>query len=256
MDINVELTVAGGTGAKARPLRIGLLVPSTNTTVETDFWRLAPRGVTIHTARMNVEGEVAGRPERMNLQAERAVKDLATAEVNIIAYACTVGSLWYGFGYDQELANRLSEVAGLPVITTSAALVEALKDLRIKKVSVCTPYTDDWNMLISPFLEQNGFEVLIVKGLQVADAHVCCELLPSTAYKMAKKVNRPEADGVFISCTAWRAFEIIGRLEKALGKPVVCSNQVTFWAVLRHLGITKPIKGYGKLLELIGSPPA
>ena len=54
---------------------------------------------------------------------------------------------------------------------------------------------------------------------------------------------------MFLSCTDWRALETVDRLEKNLGKPVVTANQATIWAAFRTLGITEPIKGYGRLME-------
>jgi maleate cis-trans isomerase len=74
------------------------------------------------------------------------------------------------------------------------------------------------------------------------------DLYPSSAYISAKEVDVPEAEAIFISCTAWRTIEIIELLEKDLGKPVITSNQATMWAILKKMGI-RGVEGYGKLLR-------
>ena len=79
---------------------------------------------------------------------------------------------------------------------------------------------------------------------------------PEVILDFVPRVVHPEADGVFISCTAWRALEVVEELEQRLGKPVVTSNQATIWLALKRLGITTPIKGYGRLLETLAQVAA
>jgi len=76
------------------------------------------------------------------------------------------------------------------------------------------------------------------------------DLYPESAYIAAKEINVPEAEAIFISCTAWRTIEIIDLLEKDLGKPVITSNQATMWAILKSLNI-HGVEGYGQLLKQI-----
>jgi len=105
------------------------------------------------------------------------------------------------------------------------------------------------NALGKSFLEDHGFEVLGMKGLGLVSNLDIGKEPPSTAYRLAREVFRPEADAVFISCTNFRTIEVIEALEADLGKPVVTSNQASLWKALRVGGIREKIFGYGSLLE-------
>jgi len=109
------------------------------------------------------------------------------------------------------------------------------------------------NAKAKEFLETSvqGLKVLKMRGpgqnlapLSIGD------LPPSSAYELAREANVQEADGIFISCTNFRAMEIIARLEDGLMKPVVTSNQASLWAALRAIKVGDRIKGFGRLLEL------
>jgi maleate cis-trans isomerase len=74
--------------------------------------------------------------------------------------------------------------------------------------------------------------------------------------EFASKACRPEADALLCSCTAWRSVEAVAAIEARIGKPAVTSNQSTIWASLRALGVTQPVKGFGRLLERLGTAAA
>ncbi len=99
------------------------------------------------------------------------------------------------------------------------------------------------------FFEGNGVQVLAMDGLEFPDPEAIASVDPGRIYRMAKAIDHPDADAIFISCTDFRATEAIQALEQDLGKPVFSSNQVTLWAMLRLAGIKSPINGYGRLLE-------
>jgi maleate isomerase len=236
--------------------RIGLLVPSTNFTVEVEFFRAVPEGVSVHTARC-VLREVEREDEKvqavidMGKDVIKAAKEVADIKPKVIAWACTAGSFIKGVGYDQELVRGVEKETGIKTLTTSTAVVSALKELNLKRIAVTTPYIREINEKEKIFLEQSisGLKVIEIRGLGILKAFDKGNLEPKSAYIAAREVDSPEADGVFISCTAWRTFEIIEALESDLKKPVITSNQATLWASLKVLGI-HGIKGYGQLLEL------
>ena len=229
--------------------RIGLILPSANNVLEPDFYQLAPPNVTIHTARMWITDAEPSSLERMNQEVENCARYLATAHVDVMAYGCTSGSFLGGPGHDQRLLQRISEAGGVPAVATSAAAVEALRMLGLKRLSVASPYIDELNEKLNVFFIGSAFEILNVVGQQLGEVLDIGEQTPETIYGFSTKAFRPEADGMFLSCTDWRALEIVDRLEKNLGKPVVTANQATIWAAFRALGITEPIKGYGRLME-------
>ena len=102
--------------------RIGLLLPSSNTTMEPDFYRMAPLGLTVHSARILLEDVTPESLERMAGEAEQAAMLLATAEVNLIVYGCTSGSLIRGVEWEASLASRVEVASGTRTVTTAGAV--------------------------------------------------------------------------------------------------------------------------------------
>ena len=240
--------------------RIGVMIPSTNTTAEADFGLLAPKYVTIHGQRMWRAKAVANADEveRMNADIESGARYLATANVDVVAYVCTTGSFYKGPGWDAEMIALIERNAGVPAVATSPAVVKALHRFGARKLSVATPYPDWNNQKLRAYLEALGFEVLNVEGepwAADAGAQGINDQDPDVVLEFASSVCRPEADVLFCSCTAWRSLEVAGALEQRTGKPVVSSNQATIWAAFRQLGLTQPIEGYGRLLADVAAEP-
>ena len=234
--------------------RIGVMVPSTNTTLEADFQLIAPPTVTIHGQRLWLTNEANGDAayERMNGEIESGARYLATARVDVVAYGCTTGSFYRGSGWDQEMLAILRAAGGVPAVATSPAVVEALRTFGVRRLSVVTPYPEWNNRRLRPYFEGVGFEVLTVDGEPIAAAsgnQGINDQEPESVVEFATRMCRPQADALLCSCTAWRALEAVDPIEQKLGKPVVTSNQATIWAAFRAIGVDPRIRGYGRLLE-------
>lgn len=231
--------------------RIGLIVPATNTVNEAEFWRMAPEGVTVHTARATATGEFSEAYfARLRESASDGADHLATAEVDLIAYGCTSGSIVCPL---EEIVAELGGRTGIPVIATAGSVVAALRALEVRRVAVATPYVDFINEAERDFLGRHGFEVTSLHGLRLgetqAERRAIGRVPPEHVYRMARRVDRPEAEAIFISCTNLATIEVIERIEADLGKPVVTSNQACFWNCLRLAGVPDSIPGYGRLLR-------
>ena len=146
--------------------RIGLMVPSTNTTCEADFQMAVPRGITVHGQRLWLTNEGTGDEvfNRMNAEIEAGARYLATAKVDVIVYGCTTGSFFKGPGWDREMCAVIQRAAGVPAVATSPSVVEALRAFGARRISVATPYPDWNNRKLRAYLEAHGFEVLNVDG--------------------------------------------------------------------------------------------
>lgn len=217
--------------------KIGLIIPATGSAPERDFNRYVPDGVAIFTQRVLFEKVDHSGLAALGDRVVEASKLLATAEPDLLVFGCTTGSLINGFGYDKELVRRIEEASGVPAITTSTALLEALKTLGTQKLVVSTPYSDAVNETEKKFLEDNGYEVLNIKGLGYTDPTMMPRTTFDKMYKLSRDVLMPEADTVFASCTGLGIIDYIPTMEQDLARPVITSNQVSLWYALRTLGI-------------------
>ena len=228
-------------------LRIGLLVPSSNTTMEPDFYGMAPEGVSVHTARMRLDEVTPDGLIRMADDAEKGTALLATAGVDVIVYGCTTGSLVGGVEWEESLVMGIHENTGVRAVSTSGAVVEALRALSARRVGVATPYTDVLNRLETEFLEDHGFQVAAIEGLGLVNNLEIGRVERGVIEGLVEAVAG-EADTIFVSCTNLPALNLIDGLERRHGRPVVTSNQASLWAALRDSGV-KEITGYGELLR-------
>lgn len=230
--------------------RLGLIVPSSNSTNEPEFARWLPDGVSLHTARMRLEGVDAESLGAMADEIERCTDLLATADVDAIAYGCTTGSLVHGPGYDEEIEGRIESAADVPAVATAASVKRAFARLGLERLAITTPYVEDLNDREVEFLTDAGYEVVAMDGLGIDHNPGIGAQTPETAYRRARALPTADADGVFISCTNYRTFEIVASLEADLGMPVVTSNQATLWDALRRLEVaTDEVSDLGRLFR-------
>ncbi|HEX6212429.1 MAG TPA: hypothetical protein VF136_16735 [Methylomirabilota bacterium] len=235
----------------ARPAaRIGVLIPPVNVTVEPEFNRWAPAGVTIHAARM-WRRRARLSPDDLREMLTRLDDDcarLAMAQPDVVLYACTSGSSLETGGFDRRISERMARASGAPASTTATAVAAALHVLGVKRPAVVTPYPDEINEREMAFFAELGFEPVSLESFREGDSHAIPRIDPEDTARLVRKADRPEADGVFISCTNLPTAPIIERLETELGKPVVTSNQATLWLGLRALCVTAAVPGAGRLL--------
>ncbi|MFQ6090757.1 MAG: maleate cis-trans isomerase, partial [Candidatus Bipolaricaulia bacterium] len=149
----------------ARQCRIGLIVPSSNTTMESEFVRYVPEGVSVQTARLPLERVTEDELIKMAEKVEEAAALLADAQVDVIAYGCTSGSLIKGKGHGIKLEERIGRATGIPAVATAHAVLNALRAKGLKKIAVATPYSKEINEKEREFISDNGFEVLAIHGL-------------------------------------------------------------------------------------------
>jgi maleate isomerase len=230
--------------------RLGFLVPSANAVVERDARLALPDDVTAHFGRMKLTEDTPEQIAGLVDFVPQAARDVADAGVSVIGFACTTGSLFKGLGYDHEISDRIREETGIPATTTSSAVVDALRLLGIHRPIVVSPYEDWLNAKVVHFLTESGFEVSGVFGFGRPEQRALEAITPEQIVGAARSLDSWEADGCLLSCTGFRGFEAVKALEDAIGKPVINSNQATFWQMLRMARIDDSISGFGRLLEM------
>jgi maleate cis-trans isomerase len=235
--------------------RIGLIVPSSNTVCEPEMARLAPDNVAVYASRILFRPTIEGLKDMRN-HVHQAGEELSSEGIcQLIAFCCTVGSMIGGPDYDEELVRMINEASRTKSVTTTTAVKAALSALQVKRVAMATPYTRQTNDIEKQIMENMGYEVTDIVGYhdhvepEALKNDMIGRLQPEEAYKLAKGVDGPRNQAIFISCTNFRAIDIIDQLERETGKPVVTSNQATMWHSLRSLGIKDTREEYGSLLR-------
>jgi maleate cis-trans isomerase len=237
--------------------RIGLLVPSINTTMETEFWRIAPEGVSVHSAR--ISGGRHGTPEElrgMEAASKNAARDIANVEPDVVVYGCTSGSFFEGPAWNRKICQQLTEITGAPTVTTAGGMAACLMAGGHKKVDVVTPYVEVTNERLKQFLKAHGIDTVKLGTFDMLDMFDHAKILPEEIYCKVKEITTPKSDAVFIACTQLRALEVVDMLERDLGKPVYSAVQASAWQAFEALGIDPQIKHCGSLLRRLSEPGA
>lgn len=241
---------------RMKRVKIGLLLTAQNTAAEPALYKMAPEGVTIHTALIPVPSSdvsAAAMPNHIKHATgegiEKAARELLPAEVHTIIYGDLSGSFSRGLGKDLEIIDRIRSIYKVPATTPVTSGVEALKRLRVRKLSVATSYFQHENDNFKAFFEGSGFRVLSIKGLQNPVSHQNAEISQEGIYKLVKETFAPESDGIFIGCYNLPAAPVAAKIEAELKVPVVAAHSATMWKALRSVGYDEPIKGFGRILE-------
>lgn len=166
---------------------------------------------------------------------EVAAEQLADADVDLITFACTSGSLIHGPGWDQKLIDRIQAASGIPATTTTTAVVERLRFLGARRIGIGTPYPEDVNEAERRFVEAMGFAVVHMQGLDLKTDREIGGLSLEQVERLALSVAQTRSDVVFLSCTNMPTLGLLDDLEKAVGRPVVSSNSATIWDARRRL---------------------
>jgi maleate cis-trans isomerase len=228
--------------------RIGLLLPSSSTVQEREFWSALPRGMTLHVTRLALSNIDADSTLRIVAELEAESRKLADADVDVIGLPTTAPSARKGLGYDRELIGRITAASGKPATTASTAAIAALRVLGARSIVLGAPWSEAVNETTARFIEASGFSVLAHQALgHVRNLDVGL-LDDQSAYDMGRRIDRPDADAVVLACGNWSTFAALEPLERDLGKPVLSTNQVTLWHVLEILR-AGPLPGLGTLLR-------
>ena len=234
-----------------KKLKFGCIIPSGNNYTEPDFYAQAQKDIGIYSTRIFIKNITPEELKKMGGYTEEAAKLLTNVNADIILFACTSGSLIEGADWEENLKKRITKITGLPAITTSGSIINALKVLKAQKIIVFTPYSEEIDQREKIFFENLNYKVLEIKGLGIIDNSKIAAVSPETIYKNCIDMLKRnlDAEALFISCTNLDTIDIIDKIEKETNIPVITSNQASYWNLLRACGDNRKIKGIGRLLE-------
>jgi maleate isomerase len=219
---------------------IGVIVPF-DFAVDREYWRYVPDDTQLHITRTPPEpGEISTALAQAvgDVEAVRAATETLVPVTGTVVYACTSGSFVAGLKGEARLRACMKQAGADVAVTTSGGLLEALQALNVRSVSVATPYDAELTERLVSFLAAAGVEVVAAEHLGlIKDVH---RVTPEKIVQLALQADHDGAESVFISCTGFATFNLIEKIERLLGKPLLTANQVTMWAGLRASGRRLP----------------
>ena len=254
--MNVQIPIRQ---AEARPLlderplkkRVGLVILSTDHTTEPDYQRMvASADVGIYVARIPFANPVT--PENLRAMqpslSEAAALILPDEALDAICYSCTSASVVIGVAEIETAIH--SRKPGVPVVTPPLAGVRALQAFGARRISILTPYTVETSRPMADYFAGHGFDIASFTCLGLTDDRDMARISGDALVELAADAIVPDAEALFISCTAVRAALVAARIEARIGRPLVSSNLASAWQSLRLCGIDEAHPEWGRLMTL------
>jgi len=245
-----------------RTFRIGQIVPSSNTTMETEIPAMLrareaqhPERFTFHSSRMRMHKVTKEELEAMNKEGLRCAAELADARVDVMSTACLVAIMAMGRGYHREVERDLTAVARAnqclaPVMTSAGALVHGLKTLGAKRVSLMAPYMRPLTDLVVDYIEHEGIQVHDSICFEIPDNLEVGRRDPMQLVEDVRRLDTKGVDAVVLSaCVQMPSLPAIQVVEDALGLPVISTAACTVRQMLENLGLEPVASGAGALLS-------
>ena len=218
---------------------IGVVAPF-DLALDRELWRWTPDDISLHLARtpyspLHVGVELAATISEAG-DVRDATRILTPLEPEVVAYACTSGSFVGGLAGEDAVRRAMCDGGAPKAVTASGALLAALAEVGAGRIAIATPYVSDVTDLLCGFLEEAGVETVSRTDLRLEGR------IWTVPYEQTQELiiatDHVDAEAIFVSCTNLATYDLIPRIEAALGKPVLSANQVTMWAALAAIGRT------------------
>lgn len=236
--------------------RIGIVVPSTNTTVQPECEMLRPRGVTNHTSRSTIKERPLNTEqafyEHMQMMREgigTAIDQIMTADPDHLIVGIALETFWGGAAAADKMQEELAQRAGVGISMGSTASVAGLKAFGARRIAVLTPHQPRGDEIVRTYLTEAGFDVVRLKGLKCASPRVIAQVSTEEIRNALRELDGPDIDALLQVGTALPTVVVAAEAERWLAKPVLAINTATYWNALRRCGIEDRVYGFGRILE-------
>lgn len=228
--------------------RIGIIQPAPGVMIEHEWPHWLPRDMLFPVARIAMTSATAAGYADLAGAAPQAARDLASAGAGLVAYACTIGSLFAGVAAETALVEALARAAGCPAISLAATSMRAIARVGGSRLAIMTPYSVETNRWVADYVEACGLAVDSFIATPV-DIVTVGNLQPAEIAALAIRAMaaRPNADALWIPCTAIQTMAAIAEIEAATARPVISGTQALLWDALRILDVRDPVQGAGRL---------
>jgi len=236
--------------------RIGVVVPSTNTTVQPETDTLRVPGVTCHTGRVTMKERPLNTEEAFfeHMQMMRdglgaAIDQIMTGGLDHLIMGIALESFWGGVAEAETLQADLAQRAGVGVSMGSTASVAALTKFGARRIAILTPHQPRGDEMVRGYFLEAGFEVVRLKGLKCASPRAIAQVPLPDIRNALRELDGDDVDALLALGTALPAGNVSAEAERWLGKPVLSVNVVSYWHAIRACGIEDRIHGHGRILE-------
>ncbi|WP_106402628.1 maleate cis-trans isomerase family protein [Actinocorallia populi] len=236
----------------------GVIIPSTNTAVEDEYYRFRAPGVSFHAGRILIRNAVLDSDEDMenfleDLRGEigAAVESVLTCRPDSLIMGMSAETFWGGAEGNAEFERWIGEMSGLDVVTGASATHAALQRFGVRRIGVITPYQPVADEQVRAYFTELGYEVHAVHGLKCGSATSIAEVPPEEIRAAFAKVDGPGVEALVQAGTNLPVIGVAAAVEEEIGKPVVPINAASLWHAYRTHGIKDRIPGAGRLLATL-----
>ena len=236
--------------------RIGLVVPSTNTTVQPETDVLNVPGVTCHTGRVTIKERPLNTEEAFNehMQMMRdglgtAIDQIMTAGLDHLIMGVALESFWGGVAQADKFQSELAQRANVGVTMGSTASVAALKKFGARKIAILTPHQPRGDEMVRAYFAEAGYDVVRLKGLKCQTPRAIAQVPLQDIRNALRELDGDDVEALLTLGTALPSGRVAAEAERWLGKPVLAVNVVSFWHAIRRSGVDDRVFGHGRILE-------
>jgi maleate isomerase len=236
-------------------LKIGIIVPSTNTTVQPETDAMRPSGVTNHIARIHIpdlpltnDTEFEQMVEAIGPDLFGAVDRVMTCQPQRLVMGMSIPTFWGGRVGAEDLLARLSKRAGVPVTIGSMACVDALRRYeRVRTIGILTPYQPVGDAHVQRVFEDSGYAVAAMHSLKQPSEVQIAHASEARIREALQTLASSGVDAIVQAGTDLAVADLAEDAERSLGLPVIAINTATYWSALRRSGIEDRCAGFGSL---------
>ena len=236
--------------------KFGVLIPSTNTIVEPDFYQMGVPGVTAHVSRIWIRDQTLDSDDAFERLLEQIRKEMANAvhrvvtlEPDYMVMGMSAETFWEGVEGNRRFKRQITDLSGLEVATGAEACERALGLFKAKRVGVVTPYQPIGDKNVVRFFNELGFDVAAIKGLKCPTAVAIAHVQEEELRQALLEVNSDDVDALVQVGTNLSMVRLADEAERWLRKPVIAINAATWWMALRDNGVKEKLYGCGRLLR-------
>lgn len=236
--------------------KFGVLIPSTNTSVQPEFDAMRPEGVTNHISRIRIPNIPLNNNDDFNRLIEliaaaqdEAVDSVMSCEPDRLVLGISAETFWDGLEASRKLKKQLHERTGLPISMGSEACGAALDLWNVKTIAVLTPYQPVGDKNVVRFFEEAGYAVKRIKGLKCASPVKIAHVSENELRAGLQELAGDDIDAIVQVGTNLAMARLAASAEIWLDRPVLAINTAIYWHALRQSGINDRISGFGALLE-------